>query len=447
MIPPFFMPMKLIIFSNTYPYRYGESFLEEELAVLVNYFNDITVIPLHYGNREIRTMPAGVKLAEPILDFSPKNRTHLMIDGLFNLSSFDGVGDYYFSSGIFSGRKIWSFHRYLLLRRAMLKSIRKKIRRIGGDGEDVLLYFYWGDKSVMILPELKKAFPEARAVVRFHGADLYEEVPGMIPFRKRIFPCIDLAVTISEEGRKYLYSRYSSFCPKNVVVSHLGVKDYKFNYMFESSSPESPYQPFAAQEITSEESVFRLVSCSDLIPLKRVGLVMDALELISSDELTVFGYDRIEWTHIGEGEMFHPLRSRAASYMQKPEHSHFSFAFKGAMRHQEVMRLYKENRYDLFILLSENEGIPVSIMEALSFEMPVLASSVGGVPEIVGDDCGVLLPASPSPFEVKAAILSFMAKDRKDIESMRKSARTDYETRWDSDKNYSSFAAMLLTVH
>ncbi|MFN8024869.1 MAG: glycosyltransferase [Acidimicrobiia bacterium] len=47
---------------------------------------------------------------------------------------------------------------------------------------------------------------------------------------------------------------------------------------------------------------------------------------------------------------------------------------------------------DLFVLASDNEGLPVTVMEALTLGVPVVATAVGGVPEVVADDAGLLVP-------------------------------------------------------
>lgn len=44
-----------------------------------------------------------------------------------------------------------------------------------------------------------------------------------------------------------------------------------------------------------------------------------------------------------------------------------------------------------FCLFSENEGLPLAILEALSSGLPVVASNVGGIPEIVNSDNGILI--------------------------------------------------------
>jgi glycosyltransferase involved in cell wall biosynthesis len=48
---------------------------------------------------------------------------------------------------------------------------------------------------------------------------------------------------------------------------------------------------------------------------------------------------------------------------------------------------------DVFVLASSNEGLPVAVMEALALGLPVVATRVGGLPEAVGPEAGVLVPA------------------------------------------------------
>jgi glycosyltransferase involved in cell wall biosynthesis len=59
---------------------------------------------------------------------------------------------------------------------------------------------------------------------------------------------------------------------------------------------------------------------------------------------------------------------------------------------------------DLFAAPSRTEGLGVAIIEALAAGLPVLASDVGGIPEVVSDGvCGRLLP--PDDPEVWASAI------------------------------------------
>jgi glycosyltransferase involved in cell wall biosynthesis len=68
-----------------------------------------------------------------------------------------------------------------------------------------------------------------------------------------------------------------------------------------------------------------------------------------------------------------------------------SFQLMGNVKNEEIQKYYSLNQVDLFINVSEYEGIPISIMEAMAYGIPCLATNVGGVREIVNDDNGFLL--------------------------------------------------------
>jgi glycosyltransferase involved in cell wall biosynthesis len=87
--------------------------------------------------------------------------------------------------------------------------------------------------------------------------------------------------------------------------------------------------------------------------------------------------------------------------------------FAGSLNPDGVKECLSEA--DLFVLPSFAEGIPVSLMEAMSMEVPVIATMVAGIPELIrpGID-GLLVPASDE-LELAAAITRLM-----DDEPLRK---------------------------
>ncbi|HDL9413080.1 TPA: glycosyltransferase, partial [Staphylococcus aureus] len=91
--------------------------------------------------------------------------------------------------------------------------------------------------------------------------------------------------------------------------------------------------------------------------------------------------------------------------LHNSNHAHFTFIGDGPTLNdcqQQVVQAGLENevtflgnvinashllsQYDTFILISKHEGLPISIIEAMATGLPVIASHVGGISELVADN-------------------------------------------------------------
>ena len=54
-----------------------------------------------------------------------------------------------------------------------------------------------------------------------------------------------------------------------------------------------------------------------------------------------------------------------------------SFELKGFVDNNELLQIYTDKCFSFFINVSESEGLPVSIMEAASAGIPIVATDVG----------------------------------------------------------------------
>jgi len=94
------------------------------------------------------------------------------------------------------------------------------------------------------------------------------------------------------------------------------------------------------------------------------------------------------------------------------------------------------NLADLFLLLSDYEGLPMSVLEALACGKPVVASAVGGIGEAVDEGVGALVP---NEAEAIAAAVSALAGDPARREAAGKSARRRYEELFSADAMWDSY--------
>ena len=130
------------------------------------------------------------------------------------------------------------------------------------------------------------------------------------------------------------------------------------------------------------------------------------------------------------------LKEKAQSIMSK--NPLVEIVFKGFVPNKEVELYYASNHVDLFINLSTIEGLPISIMEAISYGIPTIATDVGGTKEIVSKEVGMLLPQNISPKLVLESIQNFYLKPEDERQQMRLSAYNYWKDNFNARNNLSN---------
>ncbi len=80
--------------------------------------------------------------------------------------------------------------------------------------------------------------------------------------------------------------------------------------------------------------------------------------------------------------------------------------FYGAKPHERLLELYRNREIDCVVLPSivtekgEYEGIPVSLIEAMSYKIPVVSTNTGGIPELLEGGAGIIVEQK-NPYELK----------------------------------------------
>lgn len=476
-----FKGKKLVLFSNTFPYGKGETFLADELPFVSSEFERVIIIPLfkaqsticNSSNSEIlnRTLPHNVEIERPLLDFEDKNKRALIDVGFFDLFPFTWTRASGFSSKEFWNRmlrgkniallpgqkkaplkrRVWIYFNYLFIKRAITGNKKRWREIVSLCSLSDVIYFYWGDKSVLIGPDLKKELSKLNSTppaicARLHGSDLYEGAKGYLPYREEIYGSLDFAAVDSEHGCSYIRENYHNQ-PKELRPCFMG------SIKIESDDNR------VIKTNDREDRVLHLLSCANVIELKRVKLIFRSiLEILENTDLysrlISSGYDKISWRHFGSGELMDDLRETVNEYLTKTNDSKLIVSLMGQVTHNEVLEYYNKNGGDLFFLLSRSEGVPISLMEALSYSIPIVATSVGGVPEIFTDDkptigkmnIGYLLSQNPTIQEVVETILNYASLSQEEKMQMRKQAFDRWKEKWNGATNYQEFAYLLSNI-
>lgn len=440
----------IVLFTNTYPYGQGETFLHDEIGHLSDMAETIYLFPLYIPKEKTqRIVPNNVFIKSPLLRCDHKSIKGLLLYGIINFAPCCMIFKEFFR------KKVWKritnlriFLSYALMLRAMLAN-KRVIKELSGylNKENTILYCYWGDKSAMTLPYLKqRSSVHAPFVVRFHGSDIFEEAKGFLPFRESIYSSIDYACPVSQTGADYIQRKYPDTQPAHIAVSHLGsVNLFTLNNIMER-----------AHEVALKENgqSFRILSCSNIIPLKRVEIIAKAIMIARSKIHN--GYAgipeelHVRWLHIGDGplkEDIMRLCGEESSTTTARKKGESWFTITGALPHQDVLEQYLNYNPELFVHTSSSEGIPVSIMEAMSFGVPVMATDVGGTGELFCDTChDLLLPENITPELLAERILNYITLPMEKKEEIGTLMRNLWEAHWNADKNYSDFVKFLLKI-
>lgn len=278
--------------------------------------------------------------------------------------------------------------------------------------ENTIIYSYWMSYHAFIAAMLKKNHPIIKCVTRCHGYDIYEyrSRTEYLPFRETIFKEMDAIFPISMDGANYLKNTYGDYVFQKAHISYLGTEGHGIFW-----------------EAINRTDCFNIVSCSSLISLKRVDKIIMSLSKIQNQ--------KIRWTHYGDG----PLKAQLVALAEN-ELDNIEFCFYGQIDNDILMKKYSNHYYDLFINVSSSEGIPVSIMEAMSFGIPVLATDVGGTSEIVKNETnGFLIPKDFDVSVLSSLIERYMNKSIEQQNYYRKQAYDTWNSKFNAKKNYSNF--------
>lgn len=367
---------RLVLLANQYPFLIGDHvFVGAEMPALAAHFDEVVVFNFAPGEpSEMAELPSNVRFGGSLYGI-PREAKIKALFSPHNLTRLAGVTLAEARTGRLSGH-FRTFLAGTIAGMGLANDSRLK-DALYERGVDTTVYSFWGMGIGMLVPWIRGRVGSVN--LRLHRYDLYEEESGYLPFRPAMFRRAERILAISDESRRYLLGRYPyEKLSQKIIVRRLGSE-----------------KPLDADVVLQGKAGQTIVSCSYVIPVKRVARILEALETMPrSTPLT--------WIHFGSGSLEEDLRLKAAA-LQRPG---LTIEIRGATPHEDVMEFYRSNKIDAFVNVSASEGVPVSIMEAISYGIPVVATDVGGTAEIVGGELktGELIGADFSANELAGAL-------------------------------------------
>jgi len=403
-----------IMLTNHFPFgEAGETFIETEILY----------------NKQATLIFALTENAKKNIKIKRKTPENCKI---FSISDYSLLKKVYCLVIVFLMKETWS-ELYLLIKQGKFRLftivkllnfvwkglcsfyfIKDTLKKEGiSKNRNFIFYAYWMHIPAYAALLLSKYFTNSKIITRCHGYDLYLERSrhGYSPLRNVLSSQMDNFYPCSQNGANYLSSRYG-IDESKIKVMRLGTLDHGKNTGFE------------------DRKTLKIVSCSSVIAVKRVHLIIEAIIHITDIN--------ISWTHLGGGELLSNMQTHSHAMLTHMPNVHYTWC--GAISNKDVLAFYSNNPIHAFINASESEGVPVSIMEALSFGIPVIATAVGGTPEIVESGTnGFLLPENLSAKEIATVLRQIYTMSDSDYLNLRRNARAGWDNMSNADIVYPIF--------
>src|SRR5712671_233949 len=303
--------------------------------------------------------------------------------------------------------------------------------KLRGEGFDVILH---GPPSFLglmrsLYREFKRSLPD---VVHFHNATA--AIIGALPARLAgVKPVIvtrhGLVNPPYQLRRELKFALASRFCDwivgvcegtrTNLMAAPFAARD-RIIHIYNGALPPN------VQAVPRPKNGFTLLSVGRLAPPKDHATLLQAVALTRAD------HPDIQLWMVGHGPLESNLRKLSADLGLGR-----CVTFFGEQADVSPFMLAA----DLFVMSSVTEGLPVSLLEAMSAGLPAVVTHVGGMGEIARLSRAVTLVPTSDP-EAMAAALSKAIAQRQELPKLGQLASTSYERYFRPERMFDEYISL-----
>lgn len=397
------MKPDILILSSKFPNNplTSEIWLANELLITNSFYNSITILPEENSGDYI-ALPQNcmvLKLKQDkIYKLTIKELINCLQIVLTDFSEYPSKIDYI---------KLFRYN-FSLIKQLTLKAKRISDSLSNTSGK-IIVYSYWADNLLTTACILKKEYKDCLVISRGHGFEIFEDQTrsGVIPFRKYQSKIADRIFAVSKRGCSHLKMRNKD--QRLFDTSYIGTVDHGPGFF-------------------DKDATFTIVTCSVIRNVKRVQLMGEILKHLEID---------LVWHILGDGEDLHLVKR-----MNQNLPSNIRVIYHGFLKNDAILKFYQNNSINLFVSLSASEGLPVSMMEAQSFGIPIMSTDVGGCNEICNEETGFLIERDFDPKQVAIKLNEFRNSNKNTLQ-FRKQCREHWKNNFDAANNYMNFSKKL----
>jgi colanic acid/amylovoran biosynthesis glycosyltransferase len=229
---------------------------------------------------------------------------------------------------------------------------------------DIILCHYGPNGNLAVL--MKELGIRGKIVTMFHGYDIRRGIENGGQIYKPLFQKGDCLLSISDYNYKHLVAFGA---PTEKIRSHsVGIDLERYPFSLRAAPDQGP---------------IKILTVSRLVKEKGIAYGLEAISKLIHERSLV----HIEYYILGDGPLLEELKALALQLGINDK-----VFFLGSQTQQGVIKMLDEAH--LFLLPSVAEALPVVLMEAQAVGLPVVATDVGSIKQvIVNGQSGYIVPS------------------------------------------------------
>ena len=229
----------------------------------------------------------------------------------------------------------------------------------------IVLTHHFRQLAHSVLP----AFALRRRLVHIeHDYHFYDGNELLVKRLDSLMRFADALITVSHDAGIWFHDRLPRHSHKMFVIEN-GVDTQRFCADVQKNSK-------SREQYRIPPEAFVVGTCARLYPIKNLPFLVEGFAAFQKH------CPEARLVIVGEGPELPVLQERAGSLGIGEQ-----IIFPGVQSSVEDFLAM----FDVYAITSHNEGLPVSVLEAMSSELPVISTRVGALPDVVGPETGMLI--------------------------------------------------------